>query len=207
MGTLPPPAPRGPTGSSGIGQGDDHPVDSVSWDDVAGAGGFLERLSQATGLPFRLPTEAEWEYACRGKTLTRYSFGDSFEFDGFCFDGKAGLLPGERSDYMWYCGSPALLSESGSKPVALLKPNPFGLYDIHGNVFEFVRDWYDENFYQSPEATHDNPENTTVGASHKVIRGGCWGYDATYARSALRYRLPHNQPDWGTGFRVALPGT
>jgi formylglycine-generating enzyme required for sulfatase activity len=94
--------------------GENRPVERVSWDDCQD---FCQKLSELTGKRYRLPSEAEWEYACRAGTTTRYFFGDD-----------AALL----GDYAWYLGN----SDSRTHPVGLKKPNLWGLYDIHGNVWE-----------------------------------------------------------------------
>jgi formylglycine-generating enzyme required for sulfatase activity len=191
---------------SGIGRGDDYPIDSVSWDAVAGPDGFLARLNKRTAQAFRLPTEAEWEYACRAGTRTRFSFGDSLNIGDECQDGPAGTLPGNRSDHLWYCGNNGLprTPEFGSKAVGLKIPNAWGLFDMHGNCFEFCSDWYQADFYSQPGATLPDPENQNAASQRKVIRGGSWMYDAKYSRSALRYGWRPDRPDWGISFRLAL---
>jgi formylglycine-generating enzyme required for sulfatase activity len=202
MGTLPPAS----NPKSGIGRGNDFPVDSVSWEEVAGADGFIARLNSLTSLAFRLPTEAEWEYACRAGTSTRFYFGDSLTCLDDCADCPASPLSGNRSDYLWYCGNNGFpgSAEYGGKPVGLKKPNSFGLFDMHGNLFEYCSDWYQADFYAGPEAAVPDPENKNPASGRRVIRGGCWDYGATYSRSALRYGARPERPDWGTGFRLAL---
>lgn len=204
MGSLPTPAPSTSVGRSSIGLGQDHPVDSATWNEIVGRDGFLASLGAATDLPFRLPTEAEWEVACRGKTRTRFSFGDSLDGDDLCENASAGLMAGRRSEYMWFCGSTSDAAGSGSQPVAMLLPNAFGLYDCHGNIFEWCSDWYSPSFYGLPEALLDDPANDVDVNGRRVIRGGCWAYGAQYARSALRYGQFPDRPDWAVGFRVAL---
>jgi len=117
------------------GVGDNYPVYYVSWDDCQNFITALNQLGQGT---FRLPSEAEWEYACRAGTTTRFYFGDSDGCGTLCEDCAAGVLPGNRTDYMWYCGNNGSYGsvDYGSKEVGLLEPNGFGLYDMHGNVFE-----------------------------------------------------------------------
>jgi formylglycine-generating enzyme required for sulfatase activity len=130
-----------------------HPVDTVSWED---ANKFIKRLNEGNdGHLYRLPTEAEWEYAARGGTQTAYSFGnDRKDLDAFA----------------WYYGN----SSMQSHPVASKKPNQFGLYDMHGNVWEWVEDWY-TSYPPGPER------------HFRVFRGGSWFTDARDLRSAYRY--------------------
>lgn len=102
-------------------QGENRPVEQVSWNDCQA---FVAKLNETiTGFAFRLPTEAEWEYACRAGTTTEYSHGD----------GTANL-----AEYAWFTGN----AQRTTHPVGELKPNPWGLHDIHGNVWEWVQDWY-----------------------------------------------------------------
>ncbi|MEI8376532.1 MAG: formylglycine-generating enzyme family protein, partial [Planctomycetota bacterium] len=153
-----------------------NPVESVSWNDCQK---FLVKLNAKTdgqGGKFVLPTEAQWEYACRAGSTGKFCFGDDEE---------------QLGEYAWYS------SNSGSKthPVGKKKANAFELYDMHGNVWEWCQDWYDA------EAV-DDPSGPTTG-SHHVIRGGSWGHDAGLCRSAYRSgRTPEKQYCL-LGFRVA----
>jgi len=132
----------------------DRPVDSVSWFDAAK---FCETLSEREGRKYRLPTEAEWEYACRADTTTVYFFGDTNE-----------RLP----EYAWTpqnCSTPM--------PVGSLQPNLWGLHDILCKVYEWVADWYANEYYAiSPATDPTGPEasSNTLGTGGKVARGGCW---------------------------------
>jgi len=161
--------------------GDDCPVGNVSWNDVQE---FIKKLNQREGvIVYRLPTEAEWEYACRAGSNTTYCFGN-------------------RSDgleaYAWYT------SNSGGKthPKAQKQPNAWGLYDMHGNVWEWCQDWYGD--YPSGSAT--DPQGPS-SADSRVGRGGSWHYDAWICRSASRFRHDPGGRDNGLGFRLArLPG-
>ena len=188
------------------GVGNDYPVYYVSWNDITQTNGFLDRLDAQTSYDgFRLPSEAEWEYACRAGTNTRFSFGDSLGCDDDCQNCAAGTLPGNRSDYMWYCWN--YNSPYGSKPVGQLLPNAVGLYDMHGNVWEWCQDWYQRDFYSQRGATYPNPLCSNSASGYRMIRGGDWAETARYCRSAMRYR---NRPDsrGGTiGFRVVLPAS
>jgi formylglycine-generating enzyme required for sulfatase activity len=150
-------------------KGETLPVESVSWDQTQE---FLRKLNGQSGqnLPiaggvFRLPTEAEWEYACRAGTQTAYSFGDD---------------AGKSGDYAWYHEN----SDMQTHPVGQKQPNAFGLYDMHGNVREWTSDWYDENYYaKSPQS---NPQGPSFSGVYRVTRGGDWLQDASQMRSAYR---------------------
>ena len=126
------------------------PVENVSWDDVQE---FIRRLNaREGGATYRLPTEAEWEYAARAGTTTRWSFGDDAS---------------QLGRYAWHDGN----AGGQTHPVGQLQPNPWGLYDMHGNVWEWVQDWYGK--YASGTAV--DPAGPSSGSYH-VFRGGGWGY-------------------------------
>ena len=158
------------------------PVLDVSWDDAVS---FCAKLSalpaeRAAGRVYRLPTEAEWEYACRAGTTTAYSFGDD-----------ASLLV----DFAWFGGN----SGGQTHPVGQKKPNPWGLYDMHGNVWEWCSDRYGN--YASGAVT--DPQGLASG-SNRVLRGGSWNNTTRNCRSANRNRNnPSNRND-NNGFRLAL---
>jgi formylglycine-generating enzyme required for sulfatase activity len=165
-------------------KGGNNPVEQVSWDDAVE---FCQKLSalpeeKAAGRVYRLPTEAEWEYACRAGTTTAYSFGDDET---------------QLSDYAWYD------ENSGDTPHAVggKKANAWGLYDIHGNVWEWCSDWYDGDYYKSSPVS--DPQGPSEGSS-RVPRGGSWPYSARFCRSAYR---DFNSPDYRNldlGFRLVL---
>lgn len=181
--------------ASGYGVGLDYPVYSVSWNDITKTNGFLERLDAETSFNgFRLPTEAEWEYACRAGTTTRFSFGDNLSCNDDCSMCSLANL------YMWWCGNN---TPNGTKPVHGKSPNPFGLYDIHGNVWEWCQDWFQSDFYSQPEATV-NPICTNAASGRRVRRGGYCGENATYSRSAVRSRDLPQTGGIGVGFRIVL---
>jgi formylglycine-generating enzyme required for sulfatase activity len=155
------------------------PVEKVSWED---AQEFIKRLNaQEGGSVFRLPTEAEWEYAARAGTGTLYSFGNE---------------PKNLAEYAWF-GNEGY--HGSSKEVATKKPNPWGLFDMHGNVWEWVQDWYDPEYY------HHSPEKDPKGAEsgqYRVYRGGSWVGKAVNLRSSLRYSgLPVSRTS-DIGFRL-----
>ena len=132
------------------------------------ARGFCKWLTAKTGRYYRLPTEAEWEYACRAGTTTAYSFGDD---------------PASIDDYAWHAGNS---DETYHKP-GLKKPNPWGLYDMHGNVAEWVLDQHVPNFYAT--ATGDKARNPLAVPRKlypRVVRGGGWDHSAEQLRSAAR---------------------
>lgn len=162
---------------SSFADGPNFPVEKVSWKD---AQAFCKRLSELTGRSVRLPTEAEWEYACRAGASTRYCFGNGEE---------------ELSDYAWFDRN------SGTKthPVGTKRPNACGLHDMHGNVWEWCQDWY--GAYGSPARV--DPIGPASGKGH-VLRGGAWRFNAHSLRCAVRYV---SAPDGGrshVGFRAAL---
>lgn len=142
-------------------KGDDHPVEQVSWDDCQE---FIRRINAAGKGIFRLPTEAEWEYACRAGSSGMFCFGDN---------------ESQMGDYAWYSAN----SESQTHPVGTKKPNSWGLYDIHGNVWEWCQDWYDD---YSPESVTDPQGPPSSNMPVRVFRGGCWRGVAGYAASAHR---------------------
>jgi formylglycine-generating enzyme required for sulfatase activity len=160
----------------------DLPVENVSWDDAVE---FCKKLSdlpeeKKAGREYRLPTEAEWEYGCRAGSKTAYAFDD-----------EEGLLP----EYGWFKRN----SSGRTHTVGLLEPNAWGLYDMHGNVWEWCSDRYGD---YSKGAVSD-PSGPKEG-SDRVYRGGGWDGDAAYCRSAFRYGLaPSIRGDF-LGFRVAL---
>lgn len=156
-----------------------HPVEQVSWKDAVE---FCRRLSRTDGRAYGLPTEAQWEYACRAGASTAFSFGTR--------------ISGLR-DHGWYKSN----SDGKTHPVGSRKPNAFGLFDMHGNVWEWCSDWYGSDYYS--KAFSIDPENKE-SATFRVLRGGSWDEDASSCRSANRYRYdPANRFD-SDGFRVVV---
>ncbi|MBF0625226.1 MAG: SUMF1/EgtB/PvdO family nonheme iron enzyme [Magnetococcales bacterium] len=154
---------------------EEHPVETVSWNDVQG---FISRLNQASGSRFRLPTEAEWEYACRGGGLD----------DPYC----GGADPGAVA---WFNAN----SEGSTHPVGTRSPNRFGLYDMSGNVWEWVSDWYEPGYYfGSPKRNPAGPESGNA----KVFRGGAWLSDTNYIRATVRYKFDPEKKYNLLGFRL-----
>ncbi|HET6426978.1 MAG TPA: SUMF1/EgtB/PvdO family nonheme iron enzyme, partial [Phycisphaerae bacterium] len=166
--------------------GDDQPALWVSWYD---ADAFCRWLSEKIGKTVRLPTEAEWEYAARAGTNTRFHVGDRISGVMNSADlPKAG----------WYGAN----AKGRSQSVGLLTPNEFSLYDMHGNAWEWCADWFAADYYKrSPEA---DPAGPSAGQA-KVLRGGCYFYWTTYyCRSAHRYRYRPDAREPVTGFRVVV---
>ncbi len=164
----------------GFAQTDDHPVVCVSWNDAVE---FCQWLSKQEGKTYRLPTEAEWEYSCRAGSRGRWSFGDD---------------EGELGDYARVGGN----SQHHSWPVAGLKANAWGLYDMHGNVEQWCQDLFDPNYYKT--SPPKDPPGPAAG-DERVARGGFWLWDdAWWSRSAMRHK--HNPAGRANfiGFRVAL---
>lgn len=144
---------------------DDSPAADINWDD---AQAFCKKLSKKEDKTYRLPSEAEWEYACRAGTNTEYSFG-----------GAEDSLP----DYAWYDKNTLKVFEKFAHAVAQKKPNAFGLYDMHGNVDEWCQDKYDTEYYKNSPLR--DPVNLDSG-SYRVLRGGSWSNAAWSCRSATR---------------------
>jgi len=153
------------------------PVENISWEEVQE---FIRRLhAREGGAPYRLPTEAEWEYAARASSTTAYSFGND---------------PRQLREYAWYYEN----AGGQTHPVGQLKPNAWGLYDMHGNVWEWMQDWYGP--YTADAAV--DPAGPSSGSA-RVLRGGSWDLDAGYCRSAYRRHLPpgYHRRD-NLGFRL-----
>jgi len=160
------------------------PVEQVTFDEV---NDFLARLSGNTvAMRFRLPTEAEWEYACRAGATTPFNTGEQLTADQANIDGR---YP--------YAGGPAGAARGKTTPVGSFKPNAWGLSDMHGNVWEWTNDWYGP--YDGAHAT--NPPGPSRGTK-RVIRGGSWAFDANSARCALRYTHSPQDKGYSLGFRV-----
>jgi formylglycine-generating enzyme required for sulfatase activity len=192
-----------PANSYGV--GNDHPVYYVSWNDIKGTNGFLDTLDANTAYSgFRLPTEAEWEYACRAGTNTRFYFGDadSASCDDQDDDCAAELLGGTMSDYMWYYGNNN--DPYGSKPVGTLTANQFGLFDMHGNLWEWCEDYWHGNYVGAP--TNGSAWISPV-TSYRVVRGADWGDSAGPCRSAVRSWGGLDGTGRAVGFRVVLPAS
>lgn len=155
---------------------DDNPVENVTWYD---AQAFCDAVSEKTGRTVRLPTEAEWEYACRAGTATQFSHGDSDR---------------DLGDYAWYMYS----GKTGPHTVGQLLHNGWELYDMHGNVHEWCSDWYASDYYA--KSNNIDPKGPCSGSS-RVLRGGSWFHGFWYCRSATRHSS-ESEAYYNVGFRV-----
>jgi formylglycine-generating enzyme required for sulfatase activity len=175
MGTMP------WRGKSHVKQGPTYAATFVSWNDAIA---YCKKLSEKEGKRYRLPTEAEWEYACRAGTDTAWSFGD---------DEK------EIGDYAWYRENAYLAGAQYPHQVGLKEPNAFGLYDMHGNVYEWCHDYYKVDYYkQSPEQDPQGP----ASSSQRVVRGASWNLGTRDTRTARRTGSVANDRYDDLGFRL-----
>ena len=171
--------------------GDKRPVDNVTYNAIRGSSNgaqwpssnavdshsFLDKLRARTSVDFDLPTEAQWEYACRAGTTTTYCYGDS-----------------ANGNFMWYLSN----SSSQTHDVGTKKPNPRGLYDMHGNVWEWCLDW------SGTLSSGIDPKGSSAGA-RRAMRGGCWRSNASWCTSFHRGSSPSSSENNGYGFRLAAP--
>ena len=168
-------------------KGEDNPVEQVSWNDAVE---FCRKLSENEGRTYLLPTEAEWEYACRAGTTTPFYTGETISTSQANYEGN----------YVYGSGTKGVYRKS-TIAVGSFPPNAFGLYDMHGNVYEWCQDWYGKSYYAvSPTS---NPQGPSSG-EHRVIRGGSWFDYPGRSRSATR---SGNAPDFRIsfgGFRILL---
>ena len=165
-------------------EGDNLPVEVVSWNDCQE---FCRKLSERTGRTIRLPTEAEWEYSCRAGTTTPFHFGSTISTDQVNYDGNYPYGAGRKGVY-----------REKTTPVGSFPANAWGLYDMHGNVWEWCGDWYGEDYYASSPGT--DPAGPGSGED-RVLRGGSWYDGARGCRCALRSGLWPDGLDF-IGFRV-----
>jgi formylglycine-generating enzyme required for sulfatase activity len=161
------------------------PVEQVSWDDAIE---FCRRLSQRTGLPFTLPSEAQWEYACRAGSTTPFAFGDTITPELANYDGNYSYANGPKGEY-----------RQQTNPVGMFPANAWGLQDMHGNVWEWCLDHWHDSYKGAPI---DGNAWVSGGEQSRLLRGGSWLGFPSFCRSAYRY---HDQPDYAygnVGFRV-----
>ncbi len=162
--------------------GDHFPVVNVNWYDVKA---FIGKLNKISGENFRLPTETEWEYACRAGSKTKFIHGNT----------RANLYR-----FAWYYDNAFRKKEMYAHEVGTLKPNNWGFYDMTGNVYEWCSDWYSRNYYNKSPV--QNPQGPMYG-KYKVVRGGDWARNDYFLRVASRrYYSPHYK-DINVGFRLA----
>jgi formylglycine-generating enzyme required for sulfatase activity len=170
--------------------GDNKPVIYVSYTDiVTPTTGFLDKLNALTGLNYRLPTEAEWEYAARGC--------DGGECESLEFSGSKTV-----GDVAWYIIN---LLTSSPQPVGGKAANKLGIHDMSGNVWEWCYDWYDTYSSSSASSPLDNPTGPTTPGSYRVIRGGYWAHEAYTCRVAFRVNAEFNEYGNHLGLRLVLP--
>jgi formylglycine-generating enzyme required for sulfatase activity len=177
---------------SGV-KGDNRPVEQVSWED---AQEFCQRLSEKTGREYKLPSEAQWEYACRAGTTTPFHFGETIVPELANYYTKA-----EYDGRMKYDGCSASESKGETIAVSSFPANDWGLCDMHGNVWEWCEDDWHENY----EGAHEDDSawlEFTREWDSRLLRGGSWGDGPWYCRSASRGCLARDRRDFGIGFRV-----
>jgi formylglycine-generating enzyme required for sulfatase activity len=160
-------------------KGDNRPVERVSWNDAVE---FCKKLSKLTGQNYRLPTEAEWEYACRAGSNSKYCFGDESS---------------EVGEYAWYKEN----SEKVTHNVGTKKANAWGLHDMHGNIWEWCSDRYAENYENVP---NDGSAHMVRSEKGMVLRGGAWSGKPENLRSASRINLSANSRNYFVGFRIVV---
>ncbi len=159
-------------------KGSRRPVEKVNWNDAMN---FAKKFGRRFEVEARLPYEAEWEYAARAGSSTKFFWGDSF-----------------HEDYAWYSGN----SGKQTNPVGQKKPNPWGLYDMSGNVWEWCMDWYGSMYYsKSPER---NPRGPQTG-KYRILRGGCWDDYRFNLRSSYRNYINPDCRYYDDGFRLVIP--
>ncbi len=161
------------------------PAENLSWDDAVA---FCQKLSQLEGKAYRLPTEAEWEYACRAGTSSPFSFGENL-------NGSQANCNGQSP----YGTTAAGANLKRPARVGSYAPNAFGLHDMHGNAWEWCADWFDKDYYVALPAK--DPLGPVAGAT-RVTRGGAWDYVARGCRSAHRHHNPPSFRNGTSGFRV-----
>ena len=170
-------------------KGDNLPVECVSWND---AQEFCARLSRMANKTYRLPSEAEWEYACRGGTTTPFYCGETISTDLANYDGNYTYGQGQKGEY-----------REKTTEVGIFPANPFGLYDMCGNVWEWCKDGWHDHYINAPT---DGSAWTSLSSQHKLLRGGSWDLNPDDCRSADRgSNILGNGID-AVGFRVVCSG-
>jgi len=167
-------------------QGPQNPADHVSWKEAVE---FCEKLSRKTGKTVRLPTEAQWEYACRANTTTPFHTGQTISTEQANYDGNYVYGNGRKGTF-----------RRTTLAVGSFNPNGFGLYDMHGNVWEWCSDWYADSYKHAKDR---DPTGPTWGR-YRVLRGGYWHEGPIYCRSANRFALSTECRGSFYGFRVCV---
>jgi len=182
----------------------DHPAEQVRWREALV---FCRKLSalpeeKKAGRTYRLPSEAEWEYACRAGTTTPFNVGDALSSRQANFNGNFPYGSAAKGPYL-----------RKTAKVGSYAANAWGLYDMHGNVLQWCNDFYDPNYYKkSPKKDPKGPDKGVVPTGYRndcyvVVRGGCWLDEGRGCRSGRRFRLQPSEPYRWTGFRVACDVT
>jgi formylglycine-generating enzyme required for sulfatase activity/uncharacterized caspase-like protein len=172
-------------------KGTDRPVETVSWEDAIE---FCDRLSQHTGHHYRLPSETEWEYACRAGTTTPFHFGTTIDASIANYNGQKTYGKGKKGEY-----------REQTTPVGTFPANPWGLFDCHGNVWEFCADNWHDNYKGAP--TDGSAWTKGGNTEYPIVRGGSWINAPAYVRSSQRYFYgSRSDRDFIVGFRVVLCG-
>jgi len=166
-----------------------NPVENVSWNN---AQEFCQKLNDKTKKKYRLPSEAEWEYACRAGTTTSFYFGETISTDQANYDGNDTFGKGKKGEY-----------REKTTPVGSFPANKFGLYDLHGNVREWCEDGWHENYENAPKDGNSWNENNSQ-TNLRILRGGSWNYDPRYCRSAFRLTFNADYRYFNVGFRLAV---
>jgi formylglycine-generating enzyme required for sulfatase activity len=166
-------------------KGDDLPVEQVSWKD---ARRFCDRLSKRAGRHYQLPSETQWEYACRAGTVTPFSFGETLTIDVANFNGEHTFRGEPRGFYRH------TTTQGGTFP-----PNAFGLHDLHGNLWEWCTDNWLDDYSSSPRDSNSYQDKNN---RYRVVRGGSWHEPPDLCRSASRLQVFESEADEFTGFRV-----
>jgi len=166
-------------------KGANRPVEQVSWFEAVE---FCDRLTQKTGKPYRLPSEAEWEYACRAGTTTPFHFGETLSTDLANYDGNCTYSSGKKGQYR------EQITDVGS-----FSPNALGLYDMHGNVWEWCSNRWHDNYDRVPS---DGSDWEAGDSEYRLLRGGSWYVNPRLCRSAFRLRYMPEYRDISVGFRV-----
>jgi len=169
---------------------DDFPVETVSWNEAMDFCRKLTEMGKDAGQVYDLPTEAEWEYACRAGTTTVFAFGDSLSSAQANFHGDYPYGGAAKGPYL-----------KQTTTVGAYKANAWGLYDMHGNVWEWCKDWHGKDFYR--ESPGKDPGGPSTGTS-RVLRGGSWYFGARFCRSARRDNFSPDGRGSDFGFRVVV---